>query len=151
MYSNAVRNVASEYSDGKTERRGFGGQGSRRFAAQVHLCVSYDGHRAGAVFTRGCGGNLRADCCEYYMLYAYSVTYYTFQSVRAFGKALKIDPWNRTAASNMADALCSQGKCEEAVEWYPPELLSPAYLPLRITDGVLLSQSLVGSGEVLLQ
>lgn len=49
--------------------------------------------------------------------------YSSFQSVRAFGKALKIDPWNRTAASNMADALCSQGKCEEAVEWFAPPLV----------------------------
>ena len=39
------------------------------------------------------------------------------QSVRAFGKALKIDPLNRMAAASMSDVLCSQGKCEEAVEW----------------------------------
>mmetsp|Transcript_15880 Transcript_15880/g.23218 ORF Transcript_15880/g.23218 Transcript_15880/m.23218 type:complete len:637 (+) Transcript_15880:2-1912(+) len=38
------------------------------------------------------------------------------ESVKAFGKALRLDPWNKIAAASIADALSNQGKCEEAVE-----------------------------------
>jgi tetratricopeptide (TPR) repeat protein len=40
------------------------------------------------------------------------------EAVKAYSKAVKLNPFNRTAAIIMAETLVEQGKFEDAIQWY---------------------------------